>query len=323
MAGFSTQTNEHLIRSNLWSAQLKDYFEDDLMGTNYVRWITDFPDGDTLNIPSVGQAEVSDYAENQAAKYTAMDTGNFTFSVTEYKQSGNYMTEKMKQDSWYASQVLSSFVPKQRRAIMAALETDIMEVCPDGQTASDLNAINGASHRWVASGTNETIIPEDFARALYAFKKASVPAVNLIAIVDPSVEYALSTMTNLVNLSHNKSWEGIVAEGATTGMRFLFNVYGFDVYTSNFLKGSTGTAISETIAGSPNGTAVTSGVANLFFSATPEALPMVGLIRQPPKVDSEFNKDYQRDEYLTTARWGLKLYRPESVCVILSDNDQV
>lgn len=319
MAGFSTQTNAHLIRSNLWSAQLKDYFEDELMGTNYVRWITDFPDGDTLNIPSVGQAEVSDYVENSAAKYTAMDTGNFTFTVNKYKQSGSYMTEKMKQDSYYASQVLSSFVPKQRRAIMAALETDIMNACPDGQTASDLNQINGADHRWVASGTNEVIIPEDFARVRYSFQKAAVPLVNLVAIVDPSVEYNLSTLTNLVNVSNNKAWEGIIRDGASTGMRFLFNIYGFDVYTSNFLK----SGMSETIASSPNGTAVTAGVANLFFSATPEALPLVGLIRQAPKVDSEFNKDYQREEYITTARWGIKLFRPESLCVVLSDTDQV
>lgn len=317
MAGFSTQTNEHLIRSNLWSAELKDYFEDELMGTNYVRWLTDFPDGDTLNIPSVGQAEVSDYAENQAAKYTAMDTGNFTFTVNKYKQSGSYMTEKMKQDSYYASQVLSSFVPKQRRAIMAALETDIMNACPDGQTASDLNQINGADHRWVASGTNETILPEDFARVRYSFQKASVPLTNLVAIVDPSVEFNLSTLTNLVNVSNNKAWEGIIRDGASTGMRFLFNIYGFDVYTSNFLK----SAMSETITSSPNGTVVTAGVANLFFSATPEALPLVGLIRQAPKVDSEFNKDFQREEYITTARWGVKLYRPESLCVILSDID--
>lgn len=319
MAGFSTQNNEHLIRSNLWSAQLKDFFEDELMGTNYVRFITDFPDGDTLNIPSVAQAEVQDYAENQAVKYTGMDTGNFTFTVNKYKQSAHFMTNKMLQDSWYAREVMNSFVPKERRAIMAALENDIMAACPDGQTASGLNAINGASHRWVGSGTNETMLPEDFARALYAFRKAAVPAVNLIAIVDPTVEYKFATMTNLVNLSNNKAWEGIIRDGVSTGLRFVFNVYGFDVYVSNYLKSS----ISETISGSPNGTAVTTGVANLLFSATPEALPLVGLIRQPPKVDSDYNKDLQREEYVTTARWGVKLFRPESVCVVLTDTDQV
>jgi hypothetical protein len=54
MAGFSTNNNEHLIRSNLWSTQIKDVLEEELFATRYVDMITDFPDGDTLNIPSLG-----------------------------------------------------------------------------------------------------------------------------------------------------------------------------------------------------------------------------------------------------------------------------
>jgi len=64
-------------------------------------------------------------------------------------------------------------------------------------------------------------------------------------------------------------------------------------------------------------------VNNLFFSAVSDLLPIVGLIRQPPKVDSEYNKDFQREEYVTTCRYGFKLYRPENMVVVLSDTDQV
>lgn len=49
MAGFSTGSNEHLIRSNLWSSQLKEVLEDELFAMKYVDMISDFPDGDTLN----------------------------------------------------------------------------------------------------------------------------------------------------------------------------------------------------------------------------------------------------------------------------------
>ena len=66
MAGFSTDTTPYLTRSNVWSTQLKDVWEDDLLGMQYVRMLTDFPDGNTFNIPSIGQAEVYDYAEGQA-----------------------------------------------------------------------------------------------------------------------------------------------------------------------------------------------------------------------------------------------------------------
>lgn len=314
MSGFSTTNNEHLIRSNLWSAQLKKVLEDELLGTRYVDLITDFPDGDTLNIPSIGQAEVLDYAEGQAVQYTALDTGNFTFTVNRYKSSATFITEKMKQDSFYMSRLVASFVPLQARAIAKAMEVDILASGPDGQTASNLNTINGGDHRFVGSGTSETISPKDFARALYALEKANVPATNLVAIVDPSVEFALNTLANLVNVSNNPKWEGVIASGISTGMRFIKNIYGFDVYTSVNLK-----TANETIGG----LTTTAGKANLFFSAAPEVLPFVGLIRQPPKVDSEFNKDFQREEYVTTARYAFKLFRPENLVTVLTDTDQV
>jgi hypothetical protein len=65
------------------------------------------------------------------------------------------------------------------------------------------------------------------------------------------------------------------------------------------------------------------GVNNLFFSAASDVLPFVGLIRQAPKVDSEYNKDWQRDEYVTTCRYAFKLFRPENLVVVVTDTDQV
>lgn len=315
MSGFTTQNNEHLIRSQIWSTQLKEVLEDELMGMKYVDMITDFPDGDTINIPSIGQAEVYDYIEGNGVQYGSLDTGNFQFSITEYKQTGLFISEKMKQDSFYMSRLVAAFVPKMQRAISKAIEVDILEVGPDGQTASSLNTINGGDHRFVGSGTGEVITPQDFQRARYALQKANVPMTNLVAIVDPSVEFELATTTNLVNISNNPKWEGIVRDGMSTGMQFFMNVYGFDVYISNNLK----QGISETI----DSRSVTTGVANLFFSAAPDVLPFVGNIRQQPKVDSEFNKDDQRDEYVVTCRYGFKLYRPENLVTILTDTDQV
>lgn len=317
MSGISYATHsDHLVRANLWSNQVKEVLLDELMGTKYVDMITDFPDGDTLNIPSIGQAEVLDYAEGQGVKYTGMDTGNFTFTINKYKSSATYITEKMKQDSFYMSRLVSSFVPKQARAISKAMEIDIMNLGPDGQTASSLNQINGANHRWVGSGTNEVIALSDFAKARYALQKANVPMTNLVAIVDPSVEYTLGNLTGTATaMQYNPRWEGIVSSGISTGMKFVTNVYGFDVYVSQNLK----SGIAETV----NSVSVTTGVANLFFSAAPDVLPFVGSIRQAPKVDSDYNKDFQREEYVTTCRYGFKLFRPENMVVVLTDTDQV
>lgn len=317
MPGFATYNNDHLIRSQVWSSQLKDVLDFDLMGMKYVDMIDEFSDGTTINIPSIGQAEIDDYVEGSPVKYTAMDTGNFQFSITDYKQSGTFITNKMKQDTYYLDRLVSQFVPKQNRAIMADIEAKVMAIGPDGQTASNLNNINGAPHRFLAQGggTANTMSPQDFALAKYSLQKAAVPMTNLVAVVDPSVEYQLSTLTNLVNVSNNPRWEGIIRDGMSTGMKFLMNIYGFDVYVSHFLK----SGYTETISGQ----STTNGVANLFFSASQDILPFVGQIRQAPRVDSEYNKDMQREEYVTTARYGFKLFRPENLVTVISEGGTI
>jgi len=307
-----------LTRSEIWSGELKAALEDELMAQRWVKLLNGFPDGTTFTIPSIGDLPVRNYAEDTAVVYDSMDTGEFQFSITEYVSSATYITAKARQDVYYASQLEASFLPKQLRAIMEKYETDVLALAAGGasggQTASDLNNINGAPHRFVASGSNEVISVADFAKARYSLKKANVPDRNLIAIVDPSVEYTLNTLSNLVNVTNNPMWEGIVANGIASGMRFVKNVYGFDVYTSNFLPDA-----NETISGKTTA----AGKANIFMSASSDILPFLGAWRQMPKVDGEWNKDFQREEYVTTARYGLKVYRPENLVVVLSDTDQV
>ncbi len=313
MTGFTSASPDFLVRTEVWSSQLKDILEETLQGTRYINMLTDFPDGETLTIPSIGQAEVDDYVEDTAVAYRAMDTGEFKLTITEYLSSATYITEKQKQDMFYMNQLVSSFVPKQLRAIMERFERDVMNLAMS-QTASNLNVINGANHRFVAGGTNQVMTVNDFARARFALKKANVPDRNLVAIVDPSVEFEMNTQTNLVNMSNNPRWEGIVAEGIASDIHFVKNIYGFDVFTSNFLADANETIDSKT---------TTAGKANMFFSAVSDVLPFIGAWRQAPKVDGEFNKDFQREEFVTTTRYGVKLYRPENLVVVLSDTDQV
>lgn len=312
---FTTQNVDHLTRSEVWSSQLKDVLMDELMATQYVNWLSEFPDGDTFTIPSIGEAQVENYTENSGITYAPLDTGEFQFTITEYLASGIYITEKAKQDMYYMNQLVSQFVPKQERAIMEDVEAFILNL-QSGQTASTANSINGASHRFVATGTNEVFTVADFAKARYALKKANVPDTDLVAIVDPSVEYTINTLTNIANVSNNPHWEGIVSSGVATGMRFVKNVYGFDVYVSNNLADA-----NEQIDSA--GPTTAAGKANMFFSAASDVTPFIGAWRQMPKVDSEFNKDKQRDEYVVTARYGAKLYRPENLVCVLSDTDQV
>jgi hypothetical protein len=312
MAGFQDTNQQFLIRTNVWSRTIKELLLDELNAMKFVRIISDFPDGYVVNIPSIGEAETSDFTEGQAIKYNSMATGNFTFSFNQYKYSANAISEKFKRDSFYSADVIAAFVPRQHRALMEAVETNILAQANSGQISGNTNAINTADHRWVGSGTSQAITFQDFARARYALFKANVPLTNLVAIVDPSVAYTLETQANTVSLlSPMPMWESVIKEGAVTGFKFRFNLYGFDIYVSNYLPAIS----SETISS----VTVTTGAANYLFSAAPgDTMPFIGGFRQMPTVYSEFNKDLQQEEYLTIAEYGFKLYRPENMCTILT-----
>src|SRR5579871_5722310 len=190
MAGMNTINTLNLTRTNLWSRQIKELLLDELNAMKFVRIISDFPDGQTINIPSIG------------------------------------------------ADVIAAFVPREHRALMEAVEINILSKANSGQTASNTNTINNADHRWVATGTVNSapaIQFADFARARYALTKANVPLNNLCAIVDPSVAYVLETQTNIVNLlSPAVRWNELPETGLVNGFKFRFNIYGFDVYESNY-----------------------------------------------------------------------------------------
>jgi hypothetical protein len=316
MSGMTTGNSAHLIRSELWSSILKETLQDELQATKYVRMLSEFPDGNTFTIPSIGEALVDTYAEDQAVIYRPLDTGEFQFTITEYLSSATYVTKKNMQDAFYMSQLMSSFVPKQNRAIMEHFEKTTFEAPEAGISANSAETINGAAHRF-AGGNSGKIEVADFAYARYALKKANVPDTGLVAIVDPSIEFEMNTLSALTAVSNNPKWEGIVSGGIATGTRFVANIYGFDVYTSNHLKTVTDGALNERDGSTAFNAGAVTSKANLFFSAAGDVTPLVGAWRQMPEVDSEYNKDMQREEYVTTARYGVKLFRPENMVTVV------
>jgi hypothetical protein len=313
----NTSNMSLLTRSEIWSTELKDILRDEMMAQRYVKMLDGFPDGDQFTIPSIGQAQVDNYAEDTAVEYRPMDTGEFTFTIDKYLSSASYMTKKAMQDAFYSSEMMSRFVPEQERAIMAHFEATTLATPESGVSANSNEAIDGVEHRWAAGGTGAVINVDDFARARFALKKANVPDRNLIAIVDPSVEFTLNTLSSLTTVANNPKWEGIVSTGIATGMNFIANIYGFDVYTSNYLKDTTDGALNTAADAAVDFSSV-NGKANLFFSADQAATPFVGAWRQAPEVDTEYNKDFQRQEFVTTARYGVKLYRPENMVRVIS-----
>ena len=313
----TTSNTTFLQRAQVYSSELKEILRDEMMAQRYVRMLDGFPDGNTFNIPSIGQAQVDNYSEDSAVTYRPLDTGNFTFTVDKYLSSATYMTKKAEQDTFYSSELMSRFVPEQERAIMEHFETTTLAAPEAGVSANSNETINSISMRVGSTGTGEVITLKEFAYARFALKKQNVPDSNLVAIVDPSVEYTLNTLSNIVNVSNNPRFEGLVRDGIATGMRFIANVYGFDVYCSNFLPDATDNALAD-LAGANQDYSSTNGKVNLFFSADQSVNPFVGAFRQQPQVDYDFNKDFQRHEFVTTARYGVKLYRPENMVRVVT-----
>jgi len=316
----TTANTTLLTRTDIWSTELKEILRDEMMAQRYVRMLEGFPDGNTFHIPSIGQAQVDNYSEDNAVVYRPLDTGEFTFTVDKYLSSATYMTKKAEQDTFYASELMSRFVPEQERAIMEHFESTTMAAPEAGVSANSAESIDGIAHR-ISGGNAGKIQVEDFAFARYSLKKANVPDQAMVAIVDPSVEFVINTLQNLANVSNNPRFEGIVSAGIATGMRFVANIYGFDVYTSNYLADATDSALAERDGSTTNDFSSTAGKVNLFFSASPTVNPFVGAWRQMPEVDYEYNKDYQRHEFVTTARYGVKLYRPENMVRVVTSTD--
>ena len=336
--------NTSLIRrGEVWAAELKTILQDTTEARRYVNWLTDFPDGDSFSIPSIGESVVQSYVEDNAISYTALDTGKFTFTITDYVQSGNYITKKALQDAFYGQQLLNSFVPKQARAIEEYLETSILKLAgagaSGGQTAASTNAINGADHRYVCTGGTAgsavSMTAKDVAKALYGLKKGLVPDQNLVAIVDPSCEYTFNTLNNVIapltTGAGTPVWGDLLPVGIGSGYRFIRNLFGFDIYVSNYLTvggaagGTTGIQQTEIIGGLTCTADPTSkSVCNLFFSAAGgDVNPFVGAWRQMPEVDQKYEQNNQRWEFATTARWGLKVYRQENLVVALSHKNVI
>jgi len=183
MAGIdSTWGSTHLQRNEIFSAQLKEMLQDQLIAQQYVRWLSDIPSDSIrteLKINSIGELDVDDWKESVSLPERRMDTGQFTFKIDEFKGVKTAFTDHFFETSFQAGEVMSRTPMKMKEAMDRYLEGKIMEL-GNSQTLNADNAINSAKHRFVGSGDGTSVPtnqlrPEDFAYAKYALKKANVP----------------------------------------------------------------------------------------------------------------------------------------------------
>jgi hypothetical protein len=300
-------TGAVLIRDEIWSKTIQEELQQELFATDLVQWISgEFSDGDLITLPTLGSMTTRTYTENSDITIDDPAAGEFQLVIDKYNQAGIGVTDKMKEDTFYMNILTQKFPQQAVRALMERLEADTYELHKQ-QTSNDSNDINGHPHRFVATGTNNGITLANVAQAKLSLDKANVPKNGRFAIVDPVVSNQLVNIDNVIRQDvygpNSNLKEGF------GGTKFIGTYLGFDFFESNTLD--TATALDHATGGTL--------VANLFCGIE----CFIGAIRDMPEI--EFSRDWarKRDIYHATMRYGLGLYRPESLVTLLTGQTAV
>jgi hypothetical protein len=302
------------IESEQYSAFILRNLHDGLLPGSFFRNVTDFGSGSTLHIKTVGTVTIQDGAEEVPFSYTPIESGEVTLTITDYVGDAWYVSDELREDGAQVEALMSARSQESTRAIQEVFETRFLAKANSAQVNADPNLVNGFAHRVASPATNNIAQLSAFIQMKLAFDKANVPMAGRIAIVDPVVA---ATLDGLVNIVSNATpfAEQILKDGFAREHQFLMNLYGWTIITSNRLpRGSF----------SDGTTTVTDGVANIFMSvADDNTKPLMAAWRRMPKVEGERNKDYRRDEFVTSARWGFGTQRVDTLGIYITSATKI
>jgi len=317
-----TSNTTAFIEAQQYSQFILENLHDYLLPEGMWRDVTDFGSGTTLNIKTVGTVTLQDAAEDTPLNFSPIDTGNLTLAITDYVGDAWKVSDDLREDGSQVDTLMSMRAMESTRALGENHETKFLNAVNAAQTSANLNLVNGRPHRFVGSAASNarTITLEDFIAMKLAFDKANVPAGGRIAIVDPVVEATLNSLQQLVNVSNNPMFEGIVTEGFARDHKFVKNIFGFDIYTSNFLPTLTASeAINASSYGLTSETAAVGDKANVFMCVADDSCkPIMHAWRRAPKTEGWRDNEERADKYQVTSRFGFGAQRVDTLGVILT-----
>lgn len=319
MSSQNTGNTAAFIEAQQYSKFILENLHDGLLPDNMSRDVSDFGNGTTLNIKTIGTSTIQEVFEEQPMAYNAIDTGTVTLQITDYVGDSWAVTDELREDAAQLEALHAMRGMEATRAIQEYFETRFLATCNSAQTASNDNDVNSVKHRFYAGGASRQFELEDFAFMRYSFDKANVPQMGRIAIVDPIVEMTINTLTNITNVSNNIHFEGIINEGFASNHRFVKNIYGWDIWTSNFLPTVTGdeTGVSDRDDGAVTG--ASGDVANVFMCLnSDQTKPIMRAWRRMPKTETSRDHVHHRDIFDVTTRFGLGAQRIDTLGVVLS-----
>ena len=310
------------IEAQQYSQFILENLHDYLLPEGMYRDVSDFGSGTTLNIKTVGTVTLQDAAEDTPLNFSPIDTGTLNLSITDYIGDAWKVSDDLREDGAQVDTLMAMRAMESTRALGENHESRMLSVANAAQTAAGVNLVNGRPHRWVGSADSNarTITLSDFISMKLAFDKANAPAGGRIAIVDPVVEASLNSLSNLVNVSNNPMFEGIVTEGFARDHKFVKNIFGWDVYTSNFLPSLTAAeAIDASGYGLTSETAAVGDKANVFMCIADDSCkPVMHAWRRAPQTEGWRDQEERADKYQVTSRYGFGAQRVDTLGVILT-----
>lgn len=251
--------------------------------------------------------------------FNPIDSSTVQLTITDYIGDAWSVSDELREDGSQIDQLAAAMAMESTRAIQENMETKFLKACYDAQVENSLNLVNAVKHRYYGGGTSLQMELMDFAYMKFAFDKANVPSSGRVMFVDPIVELSINSISNLVNVSNNPMFEGVITEGFQREHKFLKNIFGWDIYTSNRLAVTSGDLTSVTDRDGAAVTGVAGNVANIAMCiADDNCRPMMRAWRRQPSVEGWRESELREDRFQTSARFGFGAQRVDTLGVILT-----
>jgi len=325
LTGKLASASQAFVEAQQYSQFILDNLPDVLLPEGFYRDVSDFGSGTTLNIKTVGTVTLQDAAEDVPLNFNPIDTGTITLSITDYLGDAWRVSDDLREDGAQIETLMGMRATESTRAFGENHETRFLKVAGEAHgTTTGVGLVNSFPHRWIAGGSGGTtrhMTISDFIAMKLAFDKANVPAAGRIAIVDPVVEATLNSLTNLVNVSNNPMFEGMITTGFAQTHKFVKNIFGWDIYTSNFLPVAGGTStIDASTYGLANDALVATDKANVFMCVADDSCkPVMHAWRRMPKTEGWRDEETRSDKFQVTSRFGLGVQRLDTIGIIYAD----
>lgn len=304
-----TTNTRPFIEAEQYSTFVLKTLHDGLLPETFYRNVADFGSGETLHIKTIGSATLQEAAEDAPLNYNPIETGEVTMNITNYVGDAWYITDDLREDGAQIEMLAAERTAESTRALQEVFETRFLATCNNAQTNANPNTINGFAHRIASAATNNVFSLEHLIQMRLAFNKANVPQEGRVFIVDPIVEATLNLQVQ-IGRDVTPFAQSILEAGMARGMKYMMNLYGWEIIVSNRLP--LGTFSDGT-------TSVSNAVANIFMCVLDDQTkPIMGAWRRMPKFEGERNKDFARDEYVMRARWGFGVQRVDTLGVLIT-----